>query len=255
MSVLNKSALVTGASGAIGGAISEEFLKNGLKYLAALDIHDLEPKILSDWKCAYPNAVIKYFQVDVTSKEKLKQCYDEFLKMIPSLDIVVNSAGIFNEGDPSRVVNVNLYGVIESTRLAIEHMKIGVGKGGTVINISSHAGLIGLSSCPAYVASKIGVIGYTRAVAFGREELGIKFLTLCPTVTNSELYENAFQPGHLFMASEKSIALAKELISQSPVDVAKATMNIMLNAKNGSVWVLRMGQLSEATQNAIAINF
>lgn len=212
MSVLNKSALVTGAFGAIGGAICEEFLKNGLKYLAVLDIHDLEPKILSDWKFAYPNAVIKYFQVDVTSKEKLKQCYDEFVKIIPSLDIVVNSAGIFNEGDPSRVVNVNLNGVIESTRLAIEHMKIGAGKGGIIINVSSCAGIIGLSGCPAYVASKIGIIGYTQAVAFGREELGIKFLTICPSVTNSELYENVFKPGHLFMTSDKTIALAKELL-------------------------------------------
>uniref|UniRef100_A0A1B0D5Y8 Alcohol dehydrogenase n=1 Tax=Phlebotomus papatasi TaxID=29031 RepID=A0A1B0D5Y8_PHLPP len=252
----NKSALVTGASGAIGGAICEELLKNGIKYLAVLDMNSQEPKILSDWKKTYPSVSIKYFQVDVTSREELEKCYSEFTKAVPSLDIVINCAGIFNEKDPTRVINVNLNGVIESTRFAIDHMRIdtGKGKGGTIINISSVSGLNVFSGSPAYSASKFGVVAYTRALAHGRDHLGIKFLVLCPSGTDSAFYERAFSTKYLFMTTEETVAKRRKLLpAQSPSEVGKATVEIMQIGKSGSVWTIRNGELAEEELPAIRI--
>ncbi|XP_055713505.1 alcohol dehydrogenase 1-like [Phlebotomus papatasi] len=254
--ISDKSALVTGASGAIGRAICEELLKNGIKYLAVLDMNSQEPKILSDWKKTYPSVSIKYFQVDVTSREELEKCYSEFTKAVPSLDIVINCAGIFNEKDPTRVINVNLNGVIESTRIAIDHMRIdtGKGKGGTIINISSVAGLSIYSAGPAYCASKFGVVAYTRALAHGRDHLGIKFLVLCPHGTDSELYERVFSTEYCFMTSEKTASTGKKLSpAQSPSEVGKAAVEMMQNAKSGSVWTIITGKLTEAELPPIRI--
>lgn len=190
MSLVNKSALVTGAAGGIGSAICVELLKNGIKYLAALDLSSDEPKIVTEWRKKYPRVSIKYFKVDVTSKDELEKCYSEFTSEIPNLDIVINCAGIYNETIPKKVVEVNLMGVIQSTLIAIEYMRAdkGKGKGGAILNIASITGLNPFSIAPTYSATKFGVIGYTRAVAYKRDHLGIKFLSLCPGVTDTELF-------------------------------------------------------------------
>ncbi|XP_055713504.1 alcohol dehydrogenase 1-like [Phlebotomus papatasi] len=252
----NKSALVTGASGAIGGAICEELLKNGIKYLAVLDMNSQEPKILNDWKKTYPSVIIKYFQVDVTSREELEKCYSEFTKAVPSLDIMINCAGIFNEKDPTRVVNVNLNGVIESTRIAIDHMRIdtGKGKGGTIINISSSVVINLYSFSPAYCASKFGVVAYTRALAHGRDHLGIKFLVLCPSGTDSELFDRVFSTDYLFLTTEEAVSMFKKHFpTQSPSEVGQAAVEIMQNGKSGSVWTILNGKLSEEQLPGIVV--
>uniref|UniRef100_A0A1B0GMT5 Alcohol dehydrogenase n=1 Tax=Phlebotomus papatasi TaxID=29031 RepID=A0A1B0GMT5_PHLPP len=247
----NKSALVTGASGAIGGAICEELLKNGIKYLAVLDMNSQEPKILSDWKKTYPSVSIKYFQVDVTSHEELEKCFSEFTKTIPSLDIVVNCAGIFDESLYRKVIEVNLIGVIACTSLATEHMKINKGNEGSriILNVSSAAGLIPFSTFPTYSASKHGVVAYTRAVAHGLRDLGIKFLNLCPGATESKLLDKNYINDYTAIASQEELDAKKQTmmaLTQSPSVVSRAAVKIMQEGENGSTWVVKCGELTEA---------
>lgn len=200
MSFVNKSALVTGGTGGIGAAICEAFLKEGIKHLAALDLCSEEPKIVNEWKNKFPGVSITYFKVDVTSQKDLEKCYSEFTKGIENLDIVVNCAGIMDENLYRKTVEVNLCGVIGSTFVALDHMRIDKfkGKGGAIVNISSISGVQPLSVMPTYAASKQAVVTFTRCLAHGRDNMGIKFLTLCPGGTQTNLVKECFNMGHFY---------------------------------------------------------
>ncbi|XP_059619305.1 alcohol dehydrogenase 1-like [Phlebotomus argentipes] len=248
MSFVHKVALVTGAAGAIGRAICEELLKSGVKRLAAVDLHSDKPQIVTDWTNKYRETTIKYFPVDVTSLEDLKQCYETFTESSESLDIVVNSAGIFNENDYRKVVDVNLSGIIGSSLLAIEHMRLdnGRGKGGIVLNVASVAGLSPFSSVPIYSTTKHGVIAFTRSVAHRRENLGVKLLTLCPGTTESRLLDRVSMPEYSFkLYQEPEIGGKTEYPPQNPSVVGKAAVKVMQEGKNGSVWIINSGKMYE----------
>ncbi|XP_055687580.1 15-hydroxyprostaglandin dehydrogenase [NAD(+)]-like [Lutzomyia longipalpis] len=256
MSFANKSALVTGGTGAIGGAICEELLKNGVSYLAALDISSNEPPIVAQWRKSFPKASIRYFQVDVSSRKQLKKCYTDFTKNIPSLDIVINCAGIVDENNFRRTIEINLYGVMGSTMLAMDYMRKdqGHGKGGIILNVSSVAGLTPMSMIPFYCASKHAIIAFTRALSHDREYLGIKFLLLCPGGTQSQLYDILKDGTGFFMTTQEKIdALRNKFPTQSPAEVAKETIKLMQEGKSGSVWVVNEGKTTEVNLPAIVL--
>ncbi|XP_059613069.1 alcohol dehydrogenase 1-like [Phlebotomus argentipes] len=245
MSFAPKSALVTGGSGGIGSAIVEELLKNGIKILAVLDISPEEPSIVQEWRKKFPGVTVKYYRVDVTSQEELEKCYAEFVKEAKNLDVVVNCAGIFNENIAKRVVDVNLGGVILSTIVAIEHMRAnGKGKGGVILNIASIAGLEPFGMAPTYCATKHGVIAFTRAMDHKRDFLGIRFLSLCPGTTDTDLYNNCFKLA--FMPTKGLEDTVRSLlVLQTCEDVGKAALKYIQEGKSGSVWVIDSGKIME----------
>ncbi|XP_055687578.1 alcohol dehydrogenase 1-like [Lutzomyia longipalpis] len=247
MSLNGKSALITGATGAIGESICVELLKNGVTHLAAIDISSVEPVVVAKWRKNYPEASIRYFQVDVSSQEELEKCFKDFTKNLRSLDIVVNCAGIFNENIPKTVIDVNLTGVILSSIIAIEYMRkdTGRGMGGVVLNIASIAGLNACSTAPTYSATKHAVVAYTRALAHERDYLGIKFLTLCPGCTDTKLFANVFEFGFL-TSKEKDSSLLNSYGVQSPEAVGKASVKYILEGKTGSVWIIEDNEIQEA---------
>ncbi|GAB0100464.1 Alcohol dehydrogenase [Sergentomyia squamirostris] len=262
MSLSNKSALVTGGIRGIGAAICEIFLENDLKNLAVLDLNFEDLSILKDWEKKFPQASIKFYQVDVSNHEELEKCYGDFTQSIESLDpgldkgleqgldIVVNCAGIFNESKFRQVIDVNLSGVIGSTLLAIEHMRLdkGKGRGGVVVNIASIGGLNPVSFMPTYSATKSGIITFTNCVAHNRDRLGIKFLTICPSFTDTKLTSENPRNVAYFEVDEKCITEFKKSGKfQSPDELAKAFFPVLEKGKSGSVWIIEGGELIEAT--------
>ncbi|GAB0100466.1 Alcohol dehydrogenase [Sergentomyia squamirostris] len=253
MSLRNKSALVTGGIRGIGAAICEIFLENGLKNLAVLDLNSEDLSILKDWEKKFPQASIKFYQVDVSNQEELEKCYGDFTQSIESLDqgldIVVNCAGIFNESKFRQVIDVNLSGVIGSTLLAIEHMRLdkGKGRGGVVVNIASIGGLNPVSFMPTYSATKSGIITFTNCVAHNRDRLGIKFLTICPSFTDTKLTSENPRNVAYFEVDEKCITEFKKSGKfQSPDELAKAFLPVLEKGTSGSVWIIERGELREA---------
>ncbi|GAB0100465.1 Alcohol dehydrogenase [Sergentomyia squamirostris] len=258
MSLRNKSALVTGGIRGIGAAICEIFLENGLKNLAVLDLNSEDLSILKVWENKFPVASIKFYQVDVSNQEELEKCYVDFTQSIESLDqgleqgldIVVNCAGIFNESKFRQVIDVNLSGVIGSTLLAIEHMRLdkGKGRGGIVVNIASVVGLQPVSLMPSYSATKSGIITFTNCVAHNRDRLGIRFLTICPSNTDTKLGSENSRNVTFFEADKKIITeVIKSYKSQRPDEFAKAFLPVLEKGTSGSVWIIEGGELTEAT--------
>ncbi|KAK7503537.1 hypothetical protein BaRGS_00005076 [Batillaria attramentaria] len=195
MSLNGKVALVTGAAQGLGKAFSEALLKKGAK-VCLVDVQVKEGEATTaEFQKKFGKDKALFVRCDVTSKDEFEETFRRALKHFGHLDIMVNNAGIGNERDYIRMVNINLTGVITGTNLAIQAMsRENGGHGGLVLNVSSTAGLTPRAYFePAYSGTKFGVVGFTRSWSFNphAQKMGIRFACLCPAFTATRLLDGA----------------------------------------------------------------
>ncbi len=161
-----KTCVVTGAARGIGRAIAEAFVAEG-GVVVATDVEEVAG-------AAMAAAVgCDFLRLDVSSEED----WDALTSRVPAADVVVNNAGItgFEEGtvphDPEnaslgswrKVHAVNLDGTFLGCRYAIRAMKRQAK--GSIINISSRSGLVGIPMASAYASSKAAIRNHSKTVA------------------------------------------------------------------------------------------
>lgn len=192
MSLDGKVALVTGGAQGIGRAVSEALLENQAK-VALVDLNQsVGEECKSDLDKQFGENNCIFIQCDVTDAVTLKEAFQNTVKMFGRLDIVINNAGINNEKNWEKTIDVNLTSVIKGTYLALEHMSKEYGKeGGVIINVSSMAAFLHSPHQPVYTATKHGVIGFSRALADASEQgnYGVRINTLCPAFVDTQLLQ------------------------------------------------------------------
>jgi NAD(P)-dependent dehydrogenase (short-subunit alcohol dehydrogenase family) len=166
----DKVALITGASSGIGRAVALLFHREGAKVV----VSDVDRKggeetthLLLDLGC---DAI--FVKADVGAPQDCKELVVRTISHYGCLDIACNNAGIGGLSAPTadyplenweKVININLSGVFYSMKYQIAAMlKNG---GGSIVNVSSILGVVGLANSPAYTAAKHGVVGLTQAAA------------------------------------------------------------------------------------------
>ncbi|XP_028272648.1 15-hydroxyprostaglandin dehydrogenase [NAD(+)] [Parambassis ranga] len=190
MSLQGKVALVTGGAQGIGRAVVQSLLQNSAK-VAVVDLNKAcgeECKVQLDTEFGEGNCV--FLQCDVSDGDALTDTFKRTVDMFGRLDIVINNAGINNEKNWKKTIEVNLTSVIKGTYLALEHMSKEYGKeGGTIINVSSMAAFLHSPHQPVYTATKHGVIGFTRAIADASTQCdyGVRINVLCPAFVDTPL--------------------------------------------------------------------
>jgi NAD(P)-dependent dehydrogenase (short-subunit alcohol dehydrogenase family) len=159
-SLSNKIALVTGGASGIGAATARELTRAGASVLIA----DLNLPAAQTLATELPRATA--VEMDVTNTESIARAFSS----IPQLDILVNNAGIglvgditrTSEEDFSRVMRVNVHSVFLVTQAAFPLL---LASHGSIVNIGSVAGSVGVKQRLAYCTSKGAVHALTRQIA------------------------------------------------------------------------------------------
>lgn len=193
MRLKGKVALITGGGTGIGKALAESFVAEGAKICIAGRRKELLEGVASTLQPG--SAVI--CPGDVASHEDVRRMVDAAVGFGGRLDILVNNAGIDPAGTVldldvdtwRRVLEVNMTGPFLLMKEAIPHMiKAG---GGSIINISSLAGIRCIPAMPAYCSSKAGLIQLSKQVALDYGQYKIRCNVVCPGAIRTEMLENS----------------------------------------------------------------
>ena len=182
MRLENKVAIISGGSRGMGAFEAALFVQEGAKVIIG-DVRDEEGRDLA--KHIGSNAI--YMHLDVTSERDWEAVVKEATDRYGKLDILVNNAGVSARGtieetsvdDWDRVMGINSKGVFLGTRAAIPDMR--KSGGGSIINISSQLGLVGMAeSSPQYQSSKGAVRIFTKSAAIQYAPEGIRVNSVHP---------------------------------------------------------------------------
>lgn len=187
----NKTAVITGGAQGIGYAIAEACVAEGARVvLADLDGATAEAAAR---KLGAGNAV--GIACDVVKAADVDRALDAAVTEFGSIDIFVNNAGItrdatmrtMTEDQFDQVISVHLKGCWNGTRLASARMR--EQKSGSIINISSLSGKVGMIGQTNYSAAKAGIVGMTKAAAKEVAHHGVRINVIQPGLIRSAMTE------------------------------------------------------------------
>ncbi|XP_071478567.1 15-hydroxyprostaglandin dehydrogenase [NAD(+)]-like [Diadema antillarum] len=194
MKIQGAIALITGAAHGFGRAFSEELLKRNARGVSIVDFNVALGKATQDeLNEKYGRDKAIFLHCDVSNKEQLENAFAKTLEHYKGLDIVCNNAGIGDEDNWEKTVEVDLVAVMRGTYLARQYMdKENGGRGGVVINIASMAGLLAMPFAPAYTAAKHGVLGFTRSFAMADSVFNhgnVRLNAMCPSFSETAILQ------------------------------------------------------------------
>jgi 3-oxoacyl-[acyl-carrier protein] reductase len=189
VNLAGKAALVTGAGRGIGKAIAQALSECG----ARVAVNDIDAQTAT-LTAGVLSGDAKSYVGDVGDSAAVQQMIDAILRNFGRLDIVINNAGIepvapileMTDDQWQRTLDTNLSAAFYTSRAAGRIMK--AAGAGVIINIASIAGHnIPLRHRSSYVASKAGLIGFTRECAREFAAYGIRVNAVCPGVIETEM--------------------------------------------------------------------
>lgn len=184
-----KTIVVTGSGKhkGLGQAILQRFADEGANCVLSDLAIDAEAEEVAD-ELRSRGAQVTPIACNVAEVEQCRALVEGAVAAFGSVDVFVNNAGIgfmmkplldVDPADWDRVLAVNLSGAFYCTQTAAKAM-IAAGRGGRIINIASQAAKTGFPHLPAYVSSKHGMVGLTRASAVELGAHGITVNAVCP---------------------------------------------------------------------------
>lgn len=191
---MQQRVLITAGAGGIGREIARAFAANGAKvFVCDIDAEGLET-------LAQEIEDLTTTLCDVSKREDIERMVTSAIESLGGLDVLVNNAG--NSGpttpvdkmDPDdwdKVVQVNLNGTFNVTRLAIPHLK--KSPAGVIIIISSAAGRFGYANRSPYSATKWGLIGFTKTLSIELGEYGIRANAILPGAVEGPRLQRVFE--------------------------------------------------------------
>jgi NAD(P)-dependent dehydrogenase (short-subunit alcohol dehydrogenase family) len=223
----NKVALVTGGTTGIGRDTAVLFAKAGAKVVVS-GRREREGQETSNLIRAAGGDGL-FVKSDVSKSSDVQSLVQKTVEKFGGLDIAFNNAGIEGKWVPlieqsledwDAVIDINLKGTWLCLKYEIQQM-LKQGGGGTIVNMSSVAGLMGAAGAGVYCASKHGVIGLTRTAALEHAANGIRVNAVCPAVIETAMSDRAFADPE---ANKRVLALHPIGRFGKPMEVAEALL-------------------------------
>lgn len=186
-------ALVTGGASGIGRAVVERLAAEGAT-VWILDRDLASARAVAD-EITAAGFLARAAELDVVDADAFTRVVAQIDDDGGRIDVLVNNAGVVHAGsvwettsaDWARVVDINLTGTFNGIRAVFPAMMRS--RRGAIVNVSSDWGLVGAPGEAAYVATKTGVVGLTRASAMDGAPHGIRVNAVCPGYTHTPLLE------------------------------------------------------------------
>ncbi|MFI5221353.1 MAG: SDR family oxidoreductase [Bacteroidia bacterium] len=194
VNINNKVVLITGASSGIGEATAYEFAKHSCKLvLAARNTEKLEAV---KKKCESIGSQCLIVKCDVSIEDDCKNLIQSAVNKFNTINILINNAGIsmralFSELDLTvlkQLMDTNFWGMVYCTKYAMPYL---LKEKGSVIGVSSVAGLKGLPGRTGYSASKFAMNGFLESLRIENLKTGLHVGIICPGYTSSNIRNSA----------------------------------------------------------------
>lgn len=215
-----KIAIITGAAGGIGRAITEEFLKKNITCVLV----DINKKALNDLQKQYGDSVYSVY-CNVADIKSVKSMVTRVVKKYGTIDILVNNAGIIEPNlfehvsynEITRQIQVNMMGSINCTYKALPHLK--KSKSPSIVTIASLAGIVPETYSSIYTATKFALRGLFLTLHIELKKYNIRVVTIFPDSVNTPMLQ--------YEAMHGGSPLTFLSTPQKPEDVAKAVVKAL----------------------------
>ena len=187
--------LITGSSSGIGRATAEYFQAKGWNVAATMR----KPDQAGDW---IRGTNIVGLPLDVTQPQSIRAAVDQAISRFGAIDVLVNNAGYGLVGpfeastseQVERQFSTNVIGLMNTTREVIPHFR--ERRRGTIINVSSMGGRVTFPLYSVYHATKWAVEGFSEALLYELEPLGIRIKIIEPGAIKTDFYDRSMDVMH-----------------------------------------------------------
>ena len=221
LSLHNKKIVISAGASGIGWATAKICLSKG----AIIYLCDINPKSLNKIKKnpLYNKRLFAY-KCDASEEEDVSDFFNQINKKTKKIDAIINNVGIagptgtiekLTSDDWEQTLKVNVISHFYFTKLAIPMLK--KNKGGSIINISSGAGIMGFPLRSPYAASKWAVIGVTKTLAMELGKFKIRVNAICPGTIKGDRMVRVIKDKAKFLKVSKKL-VEKDFISMASMN-------------------------------------
>ncbi len=236
-------ALITGAGGGIGLAVTKAYLDEGAR-CTAVDLGATPPAELAALIASHPGQ-LRYLSTDVVKAESIAATIAAARATFGTITVLFNNAAVFDlqplldadERSYQRIFDVNVKGLFFTMQAVLKQL-VADGKTGSIINLASQAGRRGEALVAHYCASKAAVISYTQSAALAMAPHGIRVNGISPGVVDTPMWAHvdslfAKAEGLPLGEKKKQVGLAVPLGRMGvPDDIAGAAVFLASDASS-----------------------
>ena len=221
LSLRNKKIVISAGASGIGWATAKVCLSKGaIIYLCDIDLKSLN-KVK---KNPLYNKKLFAYECNASEEEEVAEFFSQINKKTKKIDAIINNVGIagptgtiekLTSDDWEQTLKVNVISHFYFTKLAIPMLK--KNKGGSIINISSGAGIMGFPLRSPYAASKWAIIGVTKTLAMELGKYKIRVNAICPGTIKGDRMVRVIRDKAKFLKVSKKL-IEKDFISMASMN-------------------------------------